>query len=154
MYFFFVLFSTRHLQGDAKIDHRVDLLDSSLFSEKRVLDLGCNSGNITIALAVEYKPSYIKGVDIDEGLIRKANTNLRVTYSLSDPKGERPKKFDLSLQSHYFPKCLSNMYGLVPMAVPPNFERTKFPWTVEFEAVDWTEEVYNPNDAHYDTILA
>ncbi|GAA5817852.1 hypothetical protein MFLAVUS_011412 [Mucor flavus] len=147
-------YTTRHPQGDATIDYRIDLLDASIFNGKSVLDLGCNSGNITIALAQKYKPSFIKGIDIDENLIRKANTNLRIAYSLRDPNMKELKHIDLALQSHYFPKCLSNMYGLLQMAVPPTFERTEFPWTVEFETVDWTENPYNPNEQQYDTILA
>lgn len=150
----YIYFRTRHPQGDATIDYRIDLLDASIFNGKSVLDLGCNSGNITIALAQKYKPSFIKGIDIDENLIRKANTNLRIAYSLRDPNMKELKHIDLALQSHYFPKCLSNMYGLLQMAVPPTFERTEFPWTVEFETVDWTENPYNPNEQQYDTILA
>lgn len=132
------------------IDHRIDLLNESLFKGKSILDIGCNSGNIAIALARKYKTGYIKGVDIDETLIKKANINLHVAYSLRDPLGQT----DLSLRSHYFPQCMSNMFGFVPMAVPPNFEKTSFPWNIEFEAVDWAHDAYDENEPTYDTVMA
>lgn len=43
-------FRTRRKQGNALVDPRLDLLDGSIFDGKSVLDIGCNSGNITISL--------------------------------------------------------------------------------------------------------
>lgn len=37
-------------KAKCNIDPRIDLLDSALFKDKCVLDIGCNSGNITVAL--------------------------------------------------------------------------------------------------------
>lgn len=151
----FLFFRIRHKQGTAVIDHRIDLLDESIFNGKNILDIGCNSGNIAIALARKYKPAYIKGIDIDDGLIKKANINLRAVYSLGKPNSqEPPAHIDLSLRSHYFPQCMSNMFGLVPMAVPPNFEKTAFPWNVEFETMDWAQNPYDENEPKYDTLMA
>lgn len=144
----------RHKQGDALIDHRIDLLNDSLFNGKHILDIGCNSGNIAIALARKYKVASIKGVDIDETLIKKANNNLRATYSLRKPGETNPDTIDLSLRSHYFPQSMTNMFGMIPMAVPPNFSKTEFPWTVEFETMDWAVGVYDENEPKYDTLMA
>ncbi|KAI7889258.1 Bicoid-interacting protein 3-domain-containing protein [Mucor mucedo] len=150
----FAIYRTRHLQGDALIDHRIDMLDPTLFNGKYILDIGCTSGNIAIALARKYKLAYIKGVDIDETLIKKAINNLRATYSLRKPGETVPESFDLSLRSHYFPQSMTNMFGMIPMAVPPNFPKTEFPWTVDFEAVDWAKDVYDENEPKYDTLMA
>ncbi|KAL0485424.1 RNA methyltransferase [Acrasis kona] len=43
------------------------------FEGKDILDVGCNVGLFTIQIAEHLKPKQIKGVDIDAGLIRKAN---------------------------------------------------------------------------------
>lgn len=42
---------------------------SECFKEKRILDIGCNSGFITINIAKMLKPKSILGVDIDSELI-------------------------------------------------------------------------------------
>lgn len=47
----FFLHSSRRKQGKAKLDARLDMLDEELFENKHVLDIGCNSGNISIALS-------------------------------------------------------------------------------------------------------
>jgi 7SK snRNA methylphosphate capping enzyme len=44
--------SSRRPQGNAKIDARLDLIDESKFTNKRILDIGCNSGNISIAIGM------------------------------------------------------------------------------------------------------
>ncbi|MGE0023672.1 MAG: class I SAM-dependent methyltransferase [Hyphomicrobium sp.] len=40
---------------------------------KSVLDIGCGTGGITRFLADTYRPAHIVGIDIDAGLIRRAN---------------------------------------------------------------------------------
>lgn len=88
-------------------------------------------------------------------MIRKANTNLRIAYSLNNPANETSASaIDLSMRFHYFPQSMSNMFGLLPMAVPPNYDRTKFPHNVYFDTMDWTEKKYDENEPKYDTILA
>lgn len=170
-------FRTRRKQGNALVDPRLDLLDGSIFDGKSVLDIGCNSGNITISLgkplvfhyyarghrliieifsiAKKYRPKYIHGVDIDKTLVNKAHTNLRIAYSLNNPKNENSAlPIDLSLRFHYFPQSMSNMFGLIPMAVPPDYDCSHFPHNVQFETMDWTETPYQLGQPQYDTILA
>lgn len=107
-------------------------------------------------IARKYNVTSMHGVDIDESLIAKANTNLKIAYSLSDPK-ENPANtvIDLALKTHYFPISMTNMFGFMPTAIPPNKKKdfTEFPFNVSFEAKDWTEsKVVRYNE--YDTILA
>ncbi|KAI7904943.1 Bicoid-interacting protein 3-domain-containing protein [Cokeromyces recurvatus] len=139
------------------IDPRIDLLDRSLFENKHILDIGCNTGNICIALAKKYNVASVHGIDIDEKLIYKAQKNLRIAYSLENPHKQTDDAIDLSFRFHYFPQSMTNMFGLMPMALPPTLESEKknqYPYNVHFETLDWiaTKEAEHAN--HYDTILA
>lgn len=58
-------------------DPRLAALDKSWFENKRGLDIGCNSGELTITIAKRLAPSYILGVDIDPQLISKARGQLK-----------------------------------------------------------------------------
>jgi 7SK snRNA methylphosphate capping enzyme len=69
-------------------DPRVELFVFGWFSDKAVLDIGCNSGFFTISLYNRYHPSKIVGMDIDSHLINTARKNLR--YSI-----DRESKVDL-----------------------------------------------------------
>ncbi|KAJ8662280.1 hypothetical protein O0I10_001973 [Lichtheimia ornata] len=140
----------RNLQLTA--DPRLELLDASLFEGKRVLDIGCNSGNISITIAMEYDAAHVVGVDIDPTLINKAEQQLRVAYSLKDPKDEHKHIMDISMRFHYFPRSLCSMFGYIPMTLPPNTQRYQFPHNIKFEAADWMDQEVRPEE--YDTILA
>lgn len=58
-------------------DPRLTLLERSWFAGKRCMDIGCNEGLITLALATRYGTRSMVGVDIDEHLIRRACSHLR-----------------------------------------------------------------------------
>lgn len=53
------------------------------FRGKKMLDIGCNSGFITISVAKKFKPSTIIGVDIDSELINTARR--QVEKQKTDP---------------------------------------------------------------------
>lgn len=57
------------------LDSRVFALDSLYFRGKKVLDLGCHCGIVTLQIAKTFRPRYIKGIDIDFRLINKAVTH-------------------------------------------------------------------------------
>jgi len=78
-------------------DPRIDMLDKAWFCEKRVLDIGCNSGVLTIRLAQKFLVSSIHGIDIDKSLIDRANKNLQ---SISTPQ-QTPVAPSLSKQSKF-----------------------------------------------------
>ncbi|KAG0164950.1 hypothetical protein DFQ28_009469 [Apophysomyces sp. BC1034] len=134
-------------------DSRLDLLDASLFEKKQVLDIGCNSGNISVIIAQRYGPSFVKGVDIDKHLIGKAQSVLRIAYSLQNPEkaSDNASPIDLSMRFHYFPRSMTNLFGFVPMSTPPSFTSTDFPHNVHFQEGDWMEL---EDEKKYDTILA
>lgn len=53
-------------------DLRVDLLDESLFRNKRVLDVGCGDGKVAIEIAVRFFPVKMVALDIDDYLLSRA----------------------------------------------------------------------------------
>ena len=86
-------------------------------------------------------------------MIKKAENNIRLVYSLSNPQEEDSEEpFNLTLTSHYFPLSMTHMFGFLPMNAPPDFRSTTFPYNVSFKAVDWTKEQVEKEK--YDTILA
>lgn len=58
-------------------DLRLNYLCQSMFANMNVLDIGCNSGLLTISIAKEFSPAKIVGIDLDSHLIRAAKQNIR-----------------------------------------------------------------------------
>lgn len=58
-------------------DQRLQYLAPDWFCGKDVLDVGCNVGHVTLAVARNFKPRSILGVDIDEGLVSAAKKNVK-----------------------------------------------------------------------------
>jgi 7SK snRNA methylphosphate capping enzyme len=56
-------YSTRR-NGNTLVDPRTLLFPLELLKGKRVLDIGCNSGEITVALASIFQPLFIQGTSI------------------------------------------------------------------------------------------
>lgn len=46
------------------------------FTDKEILDIGCNDGAVTMAVAKELRPKFITGLDIDKDLIAAARKHL------------------------------------------------------------------------------
>ncbi|KYR01331.1 hypothetical protein DLAC_02055 [Tieghemostelium lacteum] len=67
-------------------DSRFKILIKSLFYQKKCLDIGCNSGDVTFKIVKDYEPISMIGVDIDQHLIQKAN------YKLNSIKNEFKSK--------------------------------------------------------------
>ncbi|CAM9647211.1 unnamed protein product [Chrysoparadoxa australica] len=58
-------------------DPRLKLLEETgnvqrLFTGKKVLDIGCNAGDLTHAVAMKYDPASVLGIDVDASLVRRA----------------------------------------------------------------------------------
>ncbi|GMF23596.1 unnamed protein product [Phytophthora fragariaefolia] len=64
-------------QGELEDDPRLAALDKFWFEGKRGLDIGCNSGELTIAIAKRLAPSYLLGVDVDPQLVSRARGHLK-----------------------------------------------------------------------------
>lgn len=63
-------------------DPRLAFFKPEWFRGKKVLDVGCNTGHVTLAIARHWSPERILGLDIDGALVRTARQNLR--YFLSE----------------------------------------------------------------------
>ncbi|XP_076905426.1 putative RNA methyltransferase At5g51130 [Bidens hawaiensis] len=71
-------------------DPRIKVMRKEWFEGKNCLDIGCNSGLITIAIAKKFGCQKILGIDIDSARIEDARWNLRRIVRMSESK-KRPK---------------------------------------------------------------
>eukprot|EP01087_Luapelamoeba_hula_P002943 TRINITY_DN12770_c0_g1_i1.p1 TRINITY_DN12770_c0_g1~~TRINITY_DN12770_c0_g1_i1.p1 ORF type:complete len:296 (+),score=61.34 TRINITY_DN12770_c0_g1_i1:10-897(+) len=62
------------VKADPTLEPRVLAFPKEWFEGRDVLDVGCNTGCVTLGIAQLYSPSYILGVDIDQVLIQRATT--------------------------------------------------------------------------------
>lgn len=58
-------------------DPRMRVLNPEWFRGKAVLDMGCNTGHLTLSIAKNWRPARIVGLDIDGALIHAARQNIR-----------------------------------------------------------------------------
>lgn len=58
-------------------DARVRAFKPVWFQGKEVLDVGCNTGHLTLTIAKHWRPARIVGLDIDGALIHAAKQNIR-----------------------------------------------------------------------------
>lgn len=61
----------------AEEDLRLRLLEADWFRDKKVLDVGCGAGHMTLAVARRFDPAHILGVELDERLVHVAIQNVR-----------------------------------------------------------------------------
>ena len=62
---------------DGGPDHRLQFFNPEWFAGRDVLDIGCNVGHLTLAVARTFGTRSCLGVDIDDSLIRMAKTNVK-----------------------------------------------------------------------------
>eukprot|EP00066_Takifugu_rubripes_P025857 XP_011615123.1 PREDICTED: 7SK snRNA methylphosphate capping enzyme-like isoform X1 [Takifugu rubripes] len=67
----------REARVGAEEDPRLRLLEADWFRDKKVLDVGCGAGHLTLAVARKFNPSHILGVELDEQLVHAAKQNIR-----------------------------------------------------------------------------
>lgn len=60
--------------GDVRLETLCTKLGSNLFRGKSVLDIGCNSGLISLAVGRQHGASHVLGVDVDADLIEQARS--------------------------------------------------------------------------------
>jgi 7SK snRNA methylphosphate capping enzyme len=73
-------------------DVRLAMLETSWFVGRSCLDIGCNTGVMTIEIARQFRPVQMLGIDIDPSLIGKARENLvsRHQSLLDEPPNTAP----------------------------------------------------------------
>ncbi|XP_036381089.1 7SK snRNA methylphosphate capping enzyme [Megalops cyprinoides] len=71
-------------------DPRLRVMRPEWFRGKDVLDLGCNTGHLTLSIAQNWRPARIVGLDIDGGLVHAARQNVR--HYLSDLQAQEARR--------------------------------------------------------------
>lgn len=148
-------------------DPRLALFNPEWFSGKKVLDVGCNTGHVTLAIAKHCSPAHILGLDIDGALVQAARQNLRHFLSeLQDRQqagaGEGSEVtglvplMDLQLVLPRFPVSFMRCRG--PIAAPPIMHQSpgQFPSNVCFLKGDYvpdSDAAVVSQSAEYDVIL-
>ncbi|KAL3900878.1 MAG: hypothetical protein SGCHY_001024 [Lobulomycetales sp.] len=103
-------------------DSRLLLLPLELLKGKRILDVGCNDGNLTVSVAALFEPKFIQGIDVDPILVDCANRVVRERASmlLGFPKS-----------------CIANL-GSLPISKDGSL--AIFPHNVAFRCGDFVAE--------------
>ncbi|KAI6205776.1 hypothetical protein M3Y94_00830700 [Aphelenchoides besseyi] len=131
------------IQAPFQNDPRLDLMCDDWFKDKTVLDIGCNSGQLTISIAREFGPNRILGIDIDYHLIAAARKNLR---HFRDKEAKLVGRFPAS-----FP------FNFGPISMPSATTSNQFPENVWFREQNYVlndDEQLNEVEEEYDIILA
>uniref|UniRef100_A0A8C6SZW1 RNA methyltransferase n=1 Tax=Neogobius melanostomus TaxID=47308 RepID=A0A8C6SZW1_9GOBI len=82
----------------ASEDLRIRIFKPEWFKGKDVLDLGCNSGHLTLYIAKRFQPAHILGLDIDGDLVYGARKNIR--HYLSELQTEEARRAIQEKESH------------------------------------------------------
>lgn len=131
---------------DTEDDQRLVSFKKDWFEGKDAIDIGCNVGHVTLAIAKEMHPRKIVGIDIDSSLIAAARKNVRHYISKEN------------IGNGSFP--ISNTLSYGPIAAPPVNDagsNPKFPNNVLFVQGNYVlerEELLELQKEAYDIILA
>ncbi|GFY68468.1 7SK snRNA methylphosphate capping enzyme [Trichonephila inaurata madagascariensis] len=106
---------------DYGIDPRLRFFNPELFEDKDILDIGCNTGQLTLHIARYWHPNKIIGIDIDKKLIDKAQQKIRFRLSEEIAVGQD------------FPEYMASMYGSLSKLVKSvSNSRREFPNNINF----------------------
>lgn len=75
-------------------DPRLRVLEADWFRDKTVLDIGCGTGHMTLAVARRFNPTHILGVELDKQLVRAAIQNIKHFLSHDLVLEDRRKRKD------------------------------------------------------------
>ncbi|XP_071737254.1 probable RNA methyltransferase At5g51130 [Rutidosis leptorrhynchoides] len=132
-------------------DPRIKVLRKEWFEGKKCLDIGCNSGLITINIAKKFCCEKIVGVDIDSARIADANWNLRRIVKLSELKknteAEDSKNDARTNDKTSSPDKTTNTVISGDSPASHLFDR------VSFHKDNFVQSWSMPGDKLYDTIL-
>lgn len=146
--------------GEAE-DPRLKVMKREWFDGRRCLDIGCNSGAVTIEVAKSFSPRHIMGVDIDKFLVVKARSNLK-WQAAGCPK-DGPEKVDkdkinviaeapASATAHKGTETRPSRAPLDSLLPDPDADPFAFPYNCGFRHEDFAKAPHA--DCEYDTILA
>lgn len=72
-----------------------------LFTNKDILDIGCNDGAVTVSIARDFGAKHVHGIDIDKQLINRAKKNLtfaRKSFTENNNKESAEKTFPFNVK--------------------------------------------------------
>jgi hypothetical protein len=104
-----------------------------LFKNKDVLDIGCNCGLLTLAIAKNFSPKSITGIDIDRKLINIARSKLRKYVNVPDRIINPDLSCDATKFRHRtecFPISFPICYGNMSLALKQMQKKIQTPQTV------------------------
>ena len=126
------------------LDPRLGALDPSWFRGGTCLDIGCNAGHLTIAIAQTFEVASMLGVDIDAALVTKACEHLRAheraaapSAPLQQPRAPAPRPPTVagtSLDNDDFRRLF------LATAAPAAARVAAFPGNTRFEATNFVQE--------------
>uniref|UniRef100_A0A1B6K944 RNA methyltransferase n=1 Tax=Graphocephala atropunctata TaxID=36148 RepID=A0A1B6K944_9HEMI len=124
-------------------DLRLKVLEKRklLFKGKDVLDIGCNTGHVTLAIARDFGPNKVVGLDIDRALVDVARKNIKHYVNC----GKKDK---------FFPVSMPIVYG--PIDVPGVSADKAFPNNISFVVGNYVLEndvLLSMEQPQFDVIL-
>ena len=116
--------------GAFEEDPRLSVMKKEWFQGKVCLDIGSNTGQVTLAVAREFAPARITGIDIDSKLVRIAWKNLQRSHPPAKAPDGRP-----------FPQSFSSFRGPMGLLLSSSSSveaasENGFPHNVEFIEVN------------------
>ncbi|GJZ65694.1 probable RNA methyltransferase [Tanacetum coccineum] len=129
-------------------DPRIKVMKKEWFEGKNCLDIGCNSGLITITLAKKFGCQKILGIDIDSARIEDAHWNLRNFVRRSEPKNRPATKKSKDGKRN----SITNSPEETTSEISKSPDSHLFD-IVSFQKDNFVQSLSSPGDKVYDTIL-
>jgi len=112
------------------IDVRLNYFNREWFEGKKCLDVGCNTGKVSILIAKHFSPTKVVGLDIDANLIKIAKRRAQECTMVDKSVSKYPISFSVTygpiLDTHYIDnkknKFPENIYFFVENCVPESWE--------------------------------
>jgi 7SK snRNA methylphosphate capping enzyme len=151
----------RGVSLEADLDPRIRAMRPDWFNARRCLDIGCNSGDVAIAIARRWCCASMIGIDLDEQLVARARSALaelgggdlasdgapaHVADGGDGPKAE-------SAAQPPVPVALALSMGLIAPEARLRAPAPLFPHSVRFAAVDATSACEVFGAGSFETIL-
>ncbi|KAL6065196.1 RNA methyltransferase [Balamuthia mandrillaris] len=155
---------------DRRQDPRLEVFHSEWLAGKRCLDIGCNVGSVTMAIARRFGCSFIRGIDLDGSLINRAKNNLAVaqrnatsrsTFQQKEAKKGTEEEKEKAEQKEDETKEKDNVKEHTDrkgkqketnITTETNKKETSFPFNIEFRAENILDDNIH-HDQPYDVIF-
>ncbi|XP_065617167.1 probable RNA methyltransferase At5g51130 isoform X2 [Quercus suber] len=138
---------------DLQEDPRLNVFKKELFEDKECLDIGCNSGIITILIAQKFHCRSILGIDIDSDRIEDANWHLK-KFERAAKTHAKASKLEVSRSENGSEQSVAALPNEEMMEISRDCSSTE---TNLFHMVSFQQENFVqsrcPPEKKYDTIL-